>query len=113
MPLTDIDGQRLGDSVADKLGNRNLIINGDMRIAQRGTSAFTGTDKFPADRWVVGGSTSVVLTSQNESTEVPDSFQNSAKLSITTADSSIAAGDNWELTQHIEGYNVADLLFGS
>jgi len=113
MPLTDIDGQRLGDSVADKLGNRNLIINGDMRIAQRGTSAFTGTDKFPADRWVVGGSTSVVLTSQNESTEVPDSFQNSAKLSITTADSSIAAGDAWELTQHIEGHNVADLLFGT
>lgn len=113
MPLTDIDGQRLGDSVADKLGNRNLIINGDMRIAQRGTSAFTGTDKFPADRWVVGGSTSVVLTSQNESTEVPDGFQNSAKLSITTADSSIAAGDAWELTQHIEGYNVADLLFGT
>ena len=113
MALTDIDGQRLGDSVADKLGNRNLIINGDMRIAQRGTSAFTGTNKFPADRWIVGGSTSVVLTSQNESTEVPDSFQNSAKLSITTADSSIAAGDAWELTQHIEGYNVADLLFGT
>ena len=44
---------------------------------------------------------------------MPDSFQNSAKLSITTADSSIAAGDAWELTQHIEGYNVADLLFGT
>ena len=39
MPLTDIDAQRLGDSVADKLGNRNLIINGAMNVAQRGTSS--------------------------------------------------------------------------
>ena len=39
MPLTDIDGRRLGDSVADKLGNRNLIINGAMLVAQRGTSS--------------------------------------------------------------------------
>jgi len=106
-----VDGVQLPNDGA--LSNRNRIINGDMRIAQRGTSAFTGTDKFPADRWVVGGSTSVTLTSQNESTEVPTGFQNSAKLSITTADSSIAAGDAWDFTQHIEGYNVADLLFGT
>ena len=106
-----IDGVQL--PTAGTLSNRNRVINGDMRIAQRGTSAFTGTDKFPADRWVVGGSTSVALTSQNESTEVPTGFQNSAKLSITTADSSIAAGDAWDFTQHIEGYNVADLLFGT
>ena len=39
MPLTDIDGQRLGDSVADKLGNRNLIINGSMAFDQRNAGA--------------------------------------------------------------------------
>jgi hypothetical protein len=105
-----VDGVQM--PTAGALSNRNKIINGDMRVAQRGTS-FTGTSKYPADRWTVGGSTSVVLTSQNESTEVPTGFQNSAKLSITTADSSIAAGDAWDFTQHIEGYNVADLLFGT
>jgi hypothetical protein len=42
MALTDIDGQRLGDSVADKLGDRNLIINGAMRVAQRGTTSPSG-----------------------------------------------------------------------
>ena len=40
MPLTDIDGQRLGDSVADKLGNRNLLINGAMQVAA--TLGFNG-----------------------------------------------------------------------
>ena len=105
-----VDGLQM--PTAGALSNRNKIINGDMRIAQRGTS-FTGTDKFPADRWSVGGATSVILTSQNESTEVPTGFQNSIKLSITTADTSIDAGDAWDLTQHIEGYNVADLLFGT
>ena len=39
MPLTDIDAQRLGDSVGDKLGNRNLVINGAMTVAQRSTSS--------------------------------------------------------------------------
>ena len=38
MPLTDIDGQRLGDSVGDKLGNRNLLINGAMQVRQRSDS---------------------------------------------------------------------------
>ena len=52
MALTDIDGQRLGDSVADKLGDRNLIINGAMQVAQRGTSSITAgfatVDRFEA-----------------------------------------------------------------
>ena len=39
MPLTNIDGHRLGDSVADKLGNRNIVVNGSMLVAQRGTSS--------------------------------------------------------------------------
>ena len=50
MPLTDIDGRRLGDSVADKLGNRNLIINGAMLVAQRGTSS-TSSGYHTVDRF--------------------------------------------------------------
>ena len=70
MPLTDIDGQRLGDSVADKLGNRNLIINGAMQVAQRGTSetgvtstTYAGPDRFQqiissAGTWTISQNTS-------------------------------------------------------
>ena len=53
MPLTDIDAQRLGDSIGDKLGIRNLIINGAMNVAQRGTSGtsngFNCIDRFGRD----------------------------------------------------------------
>ena len=46
MPLTDIDGQRLGDSVADKLGNRNLLINGAMQVRQRSDSTGVTTSNM-------------------------------------------------------------------
>ena len=34
-----------------QLGNRNLIINGDMNIAQRGSGTVTSAGQFCADRW--------------------------------------------------------------
>ena len=51
MPLTDIDGQRLGDSVADKLGNRNLLINGAMQVRQRSDSTGVTTSEYVLDRF--------------------------------------------------------------
>lgn len=94
------------------LSFRNKIINGKMEIAQRGTS-------FPAiaaltytlDRYFVAfGGAAVATVSQQ--TDVPSSneFQNSLRVSITTADASIAASDFGVLSQHIEGYNVRDLI---
>ncbi len=34
-------------------GRKNLIINGDMRVAQRGTSAVSTDAQFPVDRWLL------------------------------------------------------------
>ena len=65
MALTDIDGQRLGDSVADKLGDRNLIINGAMQVAQRGTSS-TSVGLATVDRWHSGGSGGTITQSQED-----------------------------------------------
>ena len=64
MPLTDIDAQRLGDSIGDKLGIRNLIHNGAMIVAQRGTSGtsngFNCIDRFGRD---VNSGTCLLYTS--------------------------------------------------
>lgn len=90
-------------------GTRNRIINGDMRIAQRGTS-FAALNTYGLDRWVFGPTGAMVCTISQD-TDVPNNtFQSSLKVDVTTADASIAAGDVAQLAQRIEGYNVRDLI---
>jgi hypothetical protein len=96
-------------------GFKNRIINGAMVISQRnGTSATTvnGNDIYTLDRykgWASGGGVFTVT----QSTTAPTGFNNSALITVTTADASIAAGDNYRFAQVIEGYNIADLGFGT
>jgi hypothetical protein len=90
-------------------GARNRIINGDMQIAQRGTS-FAASNGYGLDRWIFGPLGEMVCT-VSQSSDVPnDTFQNSIKVDVTTADTSIAAGQVTQLIQYIEGYNVRDLI---
>jgi len=97
---------------AGPLSNRNKIINGDMRIAQRGTNAVTGTG-FPVDRWYQGFSTSGAVSAQYETASTPTGFQTAVKFTTTTADATTDATDQWNVNQIIEGFNSADLLFGT
>ena len=93
---------------------KNRIINGDMRIAQRTTAAVTNTTgPYPVDRWVLEQSGSGVFTGQ-QSSDVPtgQGFTNSIVLTTTTIDSSVTGNDYYQLTYNIEGYNVADFMYG-
>jgi hypothetical protein len=93
-------------------GMRNKIINGKMEIAQRGTSfAAIASSAYSLDRWTPGYVTSAVTTISQQS-DVPSSneFQSSLRIAVTTADTSIAAGDGYGIEQKIEGYNVRDLI---
>lgn len=93
-------------------GMRNKIINGKMEIAQRGTSfAAIASGAYSLDRWWIGNTSSAVATVSQQS-DVPSSneFQSSLRVAITTADTSIAAGDIFGVVQTIEGYNVRDLI---
>jgi len=97
---------------------RNLIINGDMRIDQRYAGASSGnisagTTTYTLDRWSLFlGNTSAVATIQQDSS-APADFTNSLKISVTTADSSVDSEDRSRLNQRIEGYNFANLNYGS
>ena len=100
-------------------GRRNIIINGDMQVAQRATSAtsvLASTAVIPAcDRWmfeVSGSNTSGRLT-VSQSTDTPNGFGNSLKLDVTTADTSIAADEFVSLVQRIEGQNLQQLKKGT
>ena len=92
------------------LSNRNLIINGAMQVAQRGTSATvgpngTGEGYTTVDRWENPLNGSVVSTF-SQSTDAPSGFANSAKIEITTADTSLDAAEFWFFRTALEGQDV-------
>jgi hypothetical protein len=91
-------------------GMRNKIINGKMEIAQRGTS-FAAASGYTLDRWQIDASSSAVLTASQQN-DVPSSneFQNSLRTAVTTADSSIAAGEFARFQYKLEGYNVREFI---
>ena len=94
--------------------NRNLIINGAMQVAQRGTSqasvtstTYAGPDRFQhilgtAGTWTV-----------SQSTEAPEGFATSLKLDCTTANASLSASSLYLLGQKIEGLNVQHLDYNT
>ena len=100
---------------ADSLqGFRNRLINSDMRIDQRNAgAAVTTSGAFSADRWAQGFVGAGALSLQ-QVTDAPTGFVNSIKSTVTTADGSLAASDNYQaMYQTIEGNNIADLAWGT
>jgi hypothetical protein len=96
---------------------RNRIINGDMRIDQRNAGASvtvnTGNQNFSVDRWWGQGTASSGVFTIQRSSVAPAGFSNSLLVTVTTADSSLAANDLYDIAQFIEGFNVSDLGFGT
>jgi hypothetical protein len=94
-------------------GLRNRIINGDMRVAQRGTSFVTsGTNTaFPADRFLADYSSGATVTvSQQADAPSSNEFQYSIRAAVGTADTSIGVAEYWYIQQKIEGFNARDLI---
>ena len=97
------------------LAAKNFIINGAQNIAQRGTSS-TGlggsSDYFVTDRNKLVFSTSGRLTMEQVA-DGPSGFLNATKLSCTTADTSIGAGEVVAFSQYLEGQNLQSLKKGT
>jgi hypothetical protein len=98
-------------------GTRNRIINGDMRIDQRNAGASVTLDSgnvYTLDRFVVkSGAASKLNVQQNAGAVTPPTgFNNYLGLTSLSA-YSVAAGEIFSLRQYIEGFNVADLGFGT
>ena len=110
------------DIVADSSGGRlapissvfrNRIINGAMVIDQRnaGASVTPASGDYTVDRFQAVLTQSSKFTAQ-QSTTAPTGFVNSLKITSSSA-YSVAAGDIFAVQQVIEGYNIADLGFGT
>jgi hypothetical protein len=96
------------------LSNRNLVINGAMQVAQRGTStsSVTSTGIQTCDRYTFTPN-NLGTWSVSQSSTAPSGFANSLKLEATTADASPAAGDYALFLQKIEGQNLQQLKKGT
>ena len=111
MPISVINAESVGDSVVQ--GTRNLIINGAMTVAQRGTSFTSQTgaayhiDRFETNAYNVG----TAQYKAEQSTEAPDGFYYSLKYSCTTADTSQDANNQFYIQQQIEAQNIYHLKF--
>jgi hypothetical protein len=112
-----------GDSVAIPAGvgfngfdYRNIVINGNMQLAQRSTSvaSITASGYYTIDRMNLALTTLGTWT-MSQSTDVPtgEGFATSLKLDCTTADASPAAGDLFVLQHRIEAQNLQYLKKGT
>ena len=95
---------------------RNIIINGDMSIAQRGTSesGITTSGYYTVDRFNMPINTMGTFTvSQSTDTPSGQGFSTSSKYDCTTADASPASGDFIRFEQYVEAQNLQYLKFGT
>jgi hypothetical protein len=120
MAYGTVNADVIGTSVANTslgAGNasimKNRIINGAMVIDQRnaGSSINIVGGSFPVDRFVFNTTQDNKGTSQQSST-APIGFSNSLLMTSNSA-YSVLSSDYMNLETRLEGYNTADLGFGT
>tara|TARA_A100001015_G_scaffold226878_1_gene256288 strand:+ start:609 stop:1691 length:1083 start_codon:yes stop_codon:yes gene_type:complete len=98
-------------------GRKNIVINGAMQVAQRGTS-FTGLGngdngyKLDRFKFAESGSPNGEFT-LTQSTDAPNGFGYSMKLDCTTAETSLASNEMIRIIQGIEGQNLQSFKKGT
>jgi hypothetical protein len=112
MALSKIQVSSMADNTIH--GRRNLVINGAMQVAQRGTSASGASDYLTCDRFQYNlvGTVGASTVTQNTVTDLPG-FTKSLKIDVTTADASLAVGDRLTLRYAIEGQDVQQVAKGT
>jgi len=120
MVISGSDGVTFPDSTTqnttDRYGFVNRIINGDMRIDQRnaGASVTANNGIFGVDRFKISATQSSKGTIQQNAGSVtpPVGFKNYLGLTSSSAFSP-ASSDLIALLHRIEGFNIADLEWGT
>ena len=95
-------------------GRRNMIINGAMQVAQRGTTS-TDSGYKTIDRWdtTKSGMDQLAFTQKQVSDSPNEGYSYSYEIDITTAETA-QAGDEYMRVQHIiEAQNMQHLAYGT
>jgi hypothetical protein len=122
MAYGTVNADIIGTSVANTslgAGNasimKNRIINGAMVIDQRNAGAsVTPQNSYTLDRWIVYATQSSKLTVQQNAGSVTPPLGFTKYAGITSSSAySVTSTDSFTYTQPIEGYNIADLGWGT
>jgi hypothetical protein len=110
------NGTITANAVTPSVNMKNRIINGNMSVDQRNAGAATANtiSGYTLDRWnAVQTTTGKLIVQQNAGSVTPPAgFTN--YLGVTSQSAySIGAGDFYAVLQSIEGYNLADLNWGT
>ena len=110
--------RQLAQKPSQTTGRKNLIINGAMQVAQRGTTFSTlDAGTYTLDRFYyykAGGSgVSAGEVTITQSSDAPSGFSNSLKVDVTTADTSVAANQDYRIRTVLEAQNLQHLDYGA
>jgi len=114
-PSAVADGSVTAGDISGNINFKNIIINGDMSIAQRSTSvaSITSSGYFTVDR--MRTRCNIGTWTQSQSTDVPSGqgFATSLKMDCTTANASPPAANTLSIQHIIEGQNLQYLKKGT
>jgi hypothetical protein len=106
-------------AISNPVNFRNRIINGDMEIDQRNAGASvsianTGAFTYTLDRWAAYGNQLSKFSVQQNAASVTPPVGFSYYLGATSSSAySVISTDTFYVGQVIEGYNIADLGWGT
>tara|TARA_Y100001970_G_scaffold287201_1_gene411306 strand:+ start:1730 stop:3640 length:1911 start_codon:yes stop_codon:yes gene_type:complete len=96
-----------------QIGSRNIVINGAMKIAQRGDTSSVQDGYGGCDRFRFVGNTAARATLNQTTGPTDKGFRYCQEVDVTTADASLAAGDYHYLGYRFEGQDLQQLKKGT
>ena len=98
---------------AGGITGKNMVANGAMTVAQRGTSS-TSDGYSTVDRWRTASiNTDQLVHTFSQSTDAPSGFSTSFKANVDTAETTLDADETFKFEQRIEGQNLQMLAKGT
>jgi len=93
----------------------NRMVNGAMQISQEnGNTAGTVSGYFVTDQFRINStSSSGAFTFQRVQSVTPNGSRDRIRITVNTADTSIAAGEMLGFSTYVEGLRMADFLYGT
>jgi len=97
-------------------GRRNIIINGAMNVAQRSASVTdigAAQGYFCTDRFKSTLVATAARYTVSQDTDAPAGFSKALKYDVTTADTSVAAGELHAISYRAEGQDISHFEWGT